>query len=101
MTATPTPVTVSSGTIRQKTSQRFSELRARARRGIFTEALAVSFVALCLFALFSFVIDRNLRLETPVRAVLLVGFAYVWKRGDLDWVRAVSAERAAAGPRGP
>jgi NADH-quinone oxidoreductase subunit A len=27
-------------------------------------------------------------------AVLLVGFAYVWYRGDLDWVRAVSAERA-------
>lgn len=24
-------------------------------------------------------------------AVLIVGFAYVWKRGDLDWVRAVSA----------
>jgi NADH-quinone oxidoreductase subunit A len=23
-------------------------------------------------------------------AVLLVGFAYVWKRGDLDWVRAIS-----------
>lgn len=23
-------------------------------------------------------------------AVLLVGFAYVWKRGDLDWVRATS-----------
>ena len=22
--------------------------------------------------------------------VLLVGFAYVWRRGDLDWVRAVS-----------
>lgn len=22
--------------------------------------------------------------------VLLVGFAYIWKRGDLDWVRAVS-----------
>jgi NADH-quinone oxidoreductase subunit A len=29
-------------------------------------------------------------------AVLLVGFAYVWKRGDLDWVRALSRERAAA-----
>jgi len=29
-------------------------------------------------------------------AILLVGFAYVWYRGDLDWVRAVSAERAAA-----
>ena len=28
-------------------------------------------------------------------AVLLVGFAYVWYRGDLDWVRAVSSERAA------
>ncbi|MFM8735951.1 MAG: NADH-quinone oxidoreductase subunit A [Pirellulales bacterium] len=27
-------------------------------------------------------------------AVLLAGFAYVWYRGDLDWVRAVSAERA-------
>ncbi len=27
-------------------------------------------------------------------AVLLVGFAYVWKRGDLDWVRAVGKERA-------
>jgi NADH-quinone oxidoreductase subunit A len=26
--------------------------------------------------------------------VLLVGFAYVWKRGDLDWVRALSKERA-------
>jgi len=27
-------------------------------------------------------------------AVLIVGFAYVWRRGDLDWVRAVSKERA-------
>ncbi|HVT30508.1 MAG TPA: NADH-quinone oxidoreductase subunit A [Lacipirellulaceae bacterium] len=26
-------------------------------------------------------------------AVLLVGFAYVWKRGDLDWVRTVTRER--------
>lgn len=25
--------------------------------------------------------------------VLLVGFAYVWKRGDLDWVRAVTRQR--------
>jgi NADH-quinone oxidoreductase subunit A len=30
-------------------------------------------------------------------AVLLVGFAYVWRRGDLDWVRALSREKAAAG----
>ena len=28
-------------------------------------------------------------------AVLMVGFAYVWRRGDLDWVRAVSEERTA------
>jgi len=28
-------------------------------------------------------------------AVLLVGFAYVWKRGDLDWVRAVARGRGA------
>ena len=34
-------------------------------------------------------------------AVLLVGFAYVWKRGDLDWVRAVSREHAPDAPRGP
>ncbi|MBP86718.1 MAG: NADH-quinone oxidoreductase subunit A [Planctomycetaceae bacterium] len=34
-------------------------------------------------------------------AVLLVGFAYVWKRGDLDWVRAVSEERARRLPESP
>lgn len=33
-------------------------------------------------------------------AVLMVGFAYVWRRGDLDWVRAMSRERAARGLRG-
>ena len=27
-------------------------------------------------------------------AVLLVGFAYVWKRGDLDWVRSVARQKA-------
>jgi NADH-quinone oxidoreductase subunit A len=30
-------------------------------------------------------------------AVILVGFAYVWRRGDLDWVRAVGDRGAAAG----
>jgi len=34
-------------------------------------------------------------------AVLLVGFAYVWRRGDLDWVRALSLERAREAPAGP
>jgi len=27
-------------------------------------------------------------------AILLVGFAYVWCRGDLDWVRATASQRA-------
>jgi NADH-quinone oxidoreductase subunit A len=31
-------------------------------------------------------------------AVLLVGFAYVWSRGDLDWVRAVGHPTATAEP---
>jgi NADH-quinone oxidoreductase subunit A len=30
--------------------------------------------------------------------VLLVGFAYLWKRGDLDWVRSLAAEHSAPGP---
>jgi NADH-quinone oxidoreductase subunit A len=34
-------------------------------------------------------------------AVLMVGFFYVWRRGDLDWVRAVSRERAGQADRGP
>ncbi|MEZ6065361.1 MAG: NADH-quinone oxidoreductase subunit A [Planctomycetaceae bacterium] len=35
--------------------------------------------------------------------VLLVGFAYVWRRGDLDWVRAMVAQarEAAARPKSP
>jgi len=36
--------------------------------------------------------------------VLLVGFAYVWKRGDLDWVRSMTQqvqEQAALRPRPP
>jgi NADH-quinone oxidoreductase subunit A len=28
--------------------------------------------------------------------VLLVGFAYLWKRGDLDWVRSTAAQKALA-----
>jgi NADH-quinone oxidoreductase subunit A len=30
-------------------------------------------------------------------AVLLVGFAYVWKRGDLDWVRAIARPASSGG----
>jgi NADH-quinone oxidoreductase subunit A len=30
--------------------------------------------------------------------VLLVGFAYLWKRGDLNWVRSTAAEKAQAPP---
>lgn len=34
-------------------------------------------------------------------AVLMIGFFYVWKRGDLDWVRAVSRDRTDTSQRGP
>lgn len=34
-------------------------------------------------------------------AILMIGFAYVWTRGDLDWVRAVSRERGQLNPRTP
>jgi NADH-quinone oxidoreductase subunit A len=34
-------------------------------------------------------------------AVLLVGFAYVWKRGDLDWVRAMARQPAQPVHRSP
>lgn len=33
--------------------------------------------------------------------VLMVGFAYVWKRGDLDWVRAVTRQKVQPAHRGP
>jgi len=32
-------------------------------------------------------------------AILLVAFAYVWKRGDLDWVRAVTRARVSGATR--
>lgn len=34
-------------------------------------------------------------------AVLMVGFAYVWKRGDLDWVRAVTRQDKTPAHRAP
>lgn len=34
-------------------------------------------------------------------AVLMVGFAYVWRRGDLNWVRAVSGQQGEVMERGP
>jgi NADH-quinone oxidoreductase subunit A len=33
--------------------------------------------------------------------VLLVGFAYLWKRGDLAWVRSVAAEQTPPAPTAP
>jgi NADH-quinone oxidoreductase subunit A len=34
-------------------------------------------------------------------AVLLVGFAYVWRRGDLDWVRAMTRQKVEPVRRSP
>jgi NADH-quinone oxidoreductase subunit A len=31
--------------------------------------------------------------------VLMVGFAYLWKRGDINWVRSTAAERGMEAPR--
>src|SRR5947207_985737 len=33
--------------------------------------------------------------------VLLVGFAYLWRRGDLDWVRSIAAEKVASAETQP
>src|SRR5947207_9711059 len=33
--------------------------------------------------------------------VLLVGFAYLWRRGDINWVRSTAAEAAATPPAAP
>jgi len=33
--------------------------------------------------------------------VLLVGFAYLWRRGDLDWVRSIAGQSENAGPASP
>ena len=33
--------------------------------------------------------------------VLMVGFAYLWRRGDINWVRSTAAEAAAAPPAAP
>jgi NADH-quinone oxidoreductase subunit A len=45
---------------------------------------------------------RNLALASMLDigvffGVLMVGFAYVWRRGDLDWVRAVGQQRSVRG----
>ena len=29
--------------------------------------------------------------------VLMVGFAYLWRRGDIDWVRSTAAEKTSEG----
>ena len=78
ITAQPAATTAGTGagTVLEQASRRFDQLRHRARRGIFTEALAAGLVALVIYAVITFVIDRNLRLETPFRLVLLGGFAF-------------------------
>lgn len=55
-------------------------LRARARRGIWTETLGVLGLMLVAYAIPSFLTDRGLRLEWGFRAVLLVSFAVVVAR---------------------
>ena len=32
-------------------------------------------------------------------ALILLGFAYVWRRGDLDWVRAIDTPQSRSGQK--
>lgn len=55
---------------------RFEELRARVRRAVWIEAMAVVAAALAIYAVVTFGIDRTLRLEVPFRVVLLALFVF-------------------------
>lgn len=81
MTAAPSPLaepaagTASgSGELLPMLQQALAALRRRARIGIATEAAGVLLLALLGYALLTLVLDRNLRLEVPVRGVLLLAF---------------------------
>ena len=68
------PIAVIAYTVLRRSDRRYGESLGAARRAIGWGVLAVlSLVDILVFF-----------------GVLLVGFAYVWKRGDLDWVRAIS-----------
>ncbi|MGE3173345.1 MAG: hypothetical protein AB7O97_12025 [Planctomycetota bacterium] len=56
---------------------RFTVLRAKVRVALWTETCAVLALALVGYAALTFAVDRTLRLETPVRAVLLAALA-IW-----------------------
>src|SRR5262245_22076592 len=63
---------------------RYAALTTSTREGVKANAAAASRIAwLALVDILVFF------------GVLLVGFAYLWKRGDLAWVRSLAAERAA------
>ena len=64
---------------------RFALLRAKIRVAVWTESSAYVVAALLVYAALTFAADRTLRLETPVRAVLLCVFLVlvartVWQR---------------------
>jgi NADH-quinone oxidoreductase subunit A len=67
---------------RQAVARAFPETGG-ALRGGFEEKIVLTPFSAHMLALFAMV-DLGIFF-----AVLLVGFAYVWRRGDLDWVRAV------------
>src|SRR6185436_15042603 len=57
------------------------EMVAKSMQGADLQASAVGLARMSLIDVFVFF------------AVLMVGFFYVWKRGDLDWVRVVARDR--------
>jgi NADH-quinone oxidoreductase subunit A len=90
-----TPTAPQPDTLRESMEDKIIHARARAQlagRGQIPEAQALAEWSIA---------DAGAKLARTALAdmavfyaVLLVGFAYVWYRGDLDWVRAVASERA-------
>jgi NADH-quinone oxidoreductase subunit A len=80
-------------TVRMGDETRPAEVRLEAARQLDPTAKApVAPAAAQSFAIFAFV-------ELMVFfAILLVGFAYLWKRGDLEWVRGVAGQSPEAIP---
>ena len=66
----------------------YTDLRRQARRGMRIEVLGAVAVAFVGYALVSYLIDRNLRLEWPFRLALLAGLCWVLARQLRDrWLR--------------
>ncbi|MEQ1630837.1 MAG: hypothetical protein ABL997_00595 [Planctomycetota bacterium] len=92
MTAAPPPLAPREheahdhqGSVLRAAALRFTVLRAKIRAAVWTESSAYIAASLLVYSALTFAADRTLRLETPVRAVLLLVFAAVVAR--MVWQR--------------